>query len=286
MKIAKKILAVMLSVMIVALCFAGCSKAEEAGEIDSHTMLIAYTEEVKPFIYTDENGELTGFDVELFKTIFNDVKGENKTYEFVQVDKDYKLGEDVYCVDSEGKDCIAYIMIGGIQKDVDDVNNTLSFTNDVINNRVITVTKDGTGVTDCTTLAGKSVGVVSDVAKAALDKNATVKAGLSEVKDYADADSAIKDLEAGTIQAIVIDEFDYYTAQADVSALTVLNGELENVSYVFALKKWDWYVEVINEAIYELQSPDYNDADEFTPIVEKYFGYDASSFDFVPSETK
>ena len=40
-------------------------------------------------------------------------------------------------------------------------------------------------------------------------------------------------------------------------------------------KKGDWVVENWNEAIYELKSPDYNDKDEFTPMVEKYFGYKA-----------
>ena len=51
-------------------------------------------------------------------------------------------------------------------------------------------------------------------------------------------------------------------------------------------KKGDWVVDNWNEAIYELKSPDYNDKDEFTPMVEKYFGYNASSFDYVPSKTK
>ena len=51
-------------------------------------------------------------------------------------------------------------------------------------------------------------------------------------------------------------------------------------------KKGDWVVDNWNEAIYELKSPDYNDKDEFTPMVEKYFGYNASSFDYVPSNTK
>ena len=66
----------------------------------------------------------------------------------------------------------------------------------------------------------------------------------------------------------------------------VLNGELDKISYAFMFKKGDWVVENWNEAIYELKSPDYNDKDEFTPMVEKYFGYNASSFDYVPSKTK
>ena len=36
----------------------------------------------------------------------------------------------------------------------------------------------------------------------------------------------------------------------------------------------------INEAIREIKSEDYGDGDEFTPIVKKYFKYNASKFDY------
>lgn len=285
MKTAKKLIALLLSVMFIVLCFAGCSSAEEAEEITEKTMLIAYTEENAPFVY-EENGELKGFDVDIFKKIFENIKNEFENYKFVKVDADYKIGEDVYCVDADGKDCIAYIMIGGVQKDVGDINETYSFTEDVINNRVITITKDGNHITSYAELNGKNVGVISNVAKTALDKHATIKDGCQTVKEYKidKAADAIADLDNGTIQALVIDEFTYYTSGINTDSYIVLDGELENISYVYALKKWDWVVDSINEAIYELKSLEYNDADEFTPIVEEYFQYNASSFEYNPVE--
>lgn len=285
MKTAKKIIALLLSAMFIVLCFAGCSAAEEAEEITEKTMLIAYTEENAPFVY-EENGELKGFDVEIFKKIFNNIKNEYKNYKFVKVDADYKIGEDVYCVDANGKDCIAYIMIGGVQKDIDDINKTYSFTEDVINNRVITITKDGNRITSYAELNGKNIGVISGVAKTALDKHTTIKDGCQTIKEYTaeNIDTAIAELDNGTIQALVIDEFTYYTSDANTDSYIVLDSELENISYVYALKKWDWVVDSINEAIYELKSPEYNDADEFTPIVEEYFRYNASSFEYNPVE--
>lgn len=285
MKTAKKLIALLLSAMFIVLCFAGCSSAEEAEEITEKTMLIAYTEENAPFVY-EENGELKGFDVEIFKKIFENIKNEFENYKFVKVDADYKIGEDVYCVDADGKDCIAYIMIGGVQKDVGDINKTYSFTEDVINNRVITITKDGNRVTSYAELNGKNIGVVSDAAKAALDKHSTIKNGCQSIKEY-NADgitSAIADLDNGSIQALVIDEFTYYTSDINTDSYILLDGELDNISYVYALKKWDWVVDSINEAIYELKSLEYNDTDEFTPIVEEYFQYNASSFDYNPVE--
>lgn len=294
MKIMKRALALMLAVMFVVLCFAGCSGSKKSAEITNQeditkeTMLIAYTEENAPFIYTDkETGKLEGFDVEVFRTIFDDIKNEWKTFMFVKVDENYRLGEDVYYTDANGEDCIAYVMIGGVQKNVGDVNETYTFTDDVINNRVITITRADGAVAGYNELNGRNVGVISGVAKTALDNHSTIKNNCKSVTEYKQSDikKASEDLSKGKIQALVIDEFTFNKLDGKDSFKT-LDGELDNISYVYCVKKWDWYKDPINNAIYELQSPDYNDADEFTPIVEKYFGYDASSFDYTPKETK
>ncbi|MGN0533313.1 MAG: substrate-binding periplasmic protein [Eubacterium sp.] len=286
MKSLKKALAFFLCAVTVAFCFAGCSKSEEATEITDETMLIAYTEEKAPFIYT-ENGELTGFDVEVFKKIFDDIKNDYKNYQFVKVDKDYKVGEDAAYTDEEGNEYIAYVMIGGVEKNTGSFNEDYTFSEDVIDNRIIAVGYSGNSANQYTfaNIDGVKAGVVSDVAKTALDKNAAVKGNMKSVKDYSDAASALADLKAGKIDVLIIDEFNFNTVE-NKDEFYVFNGELDTISYVYSFKKWDWYVDSINEAIYELQSDQYNDADEFTPIVEKYFGYDASSFDYQPSQEK
>lgn len=283
MKSVKKMFVIFLSVMLVACCFTGCSSSSTADEITSETLLIAYTEDNSPFIY-EEDGEVKGFDVEVFDTIFKNIKEDYTNYKFVKVDEDYEIGETVYCVDAEGNDCIAYVMAGGVQKDVDDVNNTYSFTEDVINNRIITITVDGYGITDYTKLNGADVGIVSDAAVTALDKQSTIKNGCNSVTQYDDFALAVADLDSGKITALIVDEFTYYTAEVNTDSYVMLDGELDNISYVYAVSKWDDYNDTINSALYELQSPDYDDADEFTPIVEKYFGYDASSFTYTPVE--
>lgn len=286
MKFTKKILAVMLSVMTVVLCFAGCSQSEPAEEITAETMLIAYTEDNAPFIY-EENGEVKGFDVELFETIFNDIKNEYKNYKFVKVDEDYQIGEDVYCVDESGESCIAYVMVGGVQKDIGSVNEDYTFSENVISDRVITVTTDNSGIANYASLESKTVGVITGVAKTALDKHTAIKNGFKALQEYnaEDIATALADLDAGKINALVVDEFVYNTADK-AAEYKILDSELDTVNYAYAFKKWDGYNDSVNEAIYELKSPDYNDADEFTPMVEKYFGYNASSFAYTPSEEK
>lgn len=284
MKVFKKIFAIALCGILIASAFAGCSKSGEADKITDKTMLIAYTDEVEPFLYKDKNGKLAGFDIDLFKKIYDNVKNDTKNYEFVKVDKDYKVGDDVAYTNKDGDEFIAYTMIGAVQKNVGSVNEDFSFTNDIITNRIITVTKSGNNISDYNDLSGKKFAVVTDIAKAALDKNATIKNNNKNTL-YPTIEDALSALDNGSVDAVITDEFNFSPLE-NAEKYQVLNGELDKISYAFMFKKGDWVVENWNEAIYELKSPDYNDKDEFTPMVEKYFGYNASSFDYVPSKTK
>lgn len=284
MKVFKKIFAIALCGILIASAFAGCSKSGEADKITDKTMLIAYTDEVEPFLYKDKNGKLAGFDVDLFKKIYDNVKNDTKDYKFVKVDKDYKVGDDIAYTNKDGDEFIAYTMIGAVQKNVGSVNEDFSFTNDIITNRIITVTKSGNNISDYNDLSGKKLAVVTDIAKAALDKNATIKNNNKNTL-YPTIEDALSALDNGSVDAVITDEFNFSPLE-NAEKYQVLNGELDKISYAFMFKKGDWVVENWNEAIYELKSPDYNDKDEFTPMVEKYFGYNASSFDYVPSKTK
>lgn len=284
MKVFKKIFAIALCSILIASAFAGCSKSGEADKITDKTMLIAYTDEVEPFLYKDKNGKLAGFDIDLFKKIYDNVKNDTKNYEFVKVDKDYKVGDDVAYTNKDGDEFIAYTMIGAVQKNVGSVNEDFSFTNDIITNRIITVTKSGNNISDYNDLSGKKLAVVTDIAKAALDKNSTIKNNNKNTL-YPTIEDALSALDNGSVDAVITDEFNFSPLE-NAEKYQVLNGELDKISYAFMFKKGDWVVENWNEAIYELKSPDYNDKDEFTPMVEKYFGYNASSFDYVPSKTK
>ena len=284
MKVFKKIFAIALCSILIASAFAGCSKSGEADKITDKTMLIAYTDEVEPFLYKDKNGKLAGFDIDLFKKIYDNVKNDTKNYKFVKVDKDYKVGDDVAYTNKDGDEFIAYTMIGAVQKNVGSVNEDFSFTNDIITNRIITVTKSGNNISDYNDLSGKKLAVVTDIAKAALDKNSTIKNNNKNTL-YPTIEDALSALDNGSVDAVITDEFNFSPLE-NAEKYQVLNGELDKISYAFKFKKGDWVVENWNEAIYELKSPDYNDKDEFTPMVEKYFGYNASSFDYVPSKTK
>ena len=212
MKAMKKITCALLCVLLIGSLFAGCSnsnKNEEADEITSSTMLVAYTAEKAPFLYKDENGELTGFDVELFKNAFDSFKGDYKNYEFVQVPEGYKLGEDAAYTDENGKTYTAMIFIGAMQKNTGTANEDYNWSANIIENRIVAAVSESSRIASYKDLAGAKAGVVSETAAAALNNNFAVKNSLASAEAYSSADEAFAALNNGDIDAVIIDDHDF-----------------------------------------------------------------------------
>ena len=287
MKAMKKITCALLCVLLIGSLFAGCSnsnKNEEADEITSSTMLVAYTAEKAPFLYKDENGELAGFDVELFKNAFDSFKGDYKNYEFVQVPEGYKLGEDAAYTDENGKTYTAMIFIGAMQKNTGTANEDYNWSANIIENRIVAAVSADSRIASYKDLAGAKAGVVSEAAAAALNDNFAVKNSLASAEAYSSANEAFAALNNGDIDAVIIDDFSLY-AYPDYAAFKIIPGELDRIEYGFAFAKNNDYSAGFNEAVYEMKSPDYGDGDELTPLAEKYFGNSETCvFDFKPEQ--
>ena len=90
----KKIIAIMLAVTLLALCFAGCASSKN----DKETIVVGYTI-YAPMNYLDENGNLIGYDTDLAKAVF-----ENLGYEvlFQEIDWNTKYTD----LDSNTIDCV------------------------------------------------------------------------------------------------------------------------------------------------------------------------------------
>lgn len=287
MKAMKKITCALLCVLLIGSLFAGCSnsnKNEEAEEITSSTMLVAYTAEKAPFLYKDENGKLTGFDVELFKNAFDSFKGDYKNYEFVQVPEGYKLGEDAAYTDKNGKTYTAMIFIGAMQKNTGTANEDYNWSANIIENRIITAVSADSQIASYKDLKDAKAAVVSDTASTALNNNSSLKNSLALAENYASAQDAFEALKNGSINAVIIDDFSLY-AYPDYSEFKIIPGELDRIEYGFAFAKNNDYSAGFNEAVYEMKSPDYGDGDELTPLAEKYFGNSETCvFDFKPEQ--
>lgn len=70
----KKFIALILAVLMIASCFAGCASSENTentgnNEVPSKTVVVGYTI-YEPMNYKDESGKLIGFDTELAESVF------------------------------------------------------------------------------------------------------------------------------------------------------------------------------------------------------------------------
>lgn len=273
LKTSKKFLSVILAFILICCAFTGCSKQEsnEAQTITSKTMLIAYTQEAYPFVYTDsKTGELTGFDVELIKNTFESFKGEFKDYKFIKVDENYALNEDVCFTDEEGNDYSAIIMCGGLNKNTGTVNKDYNWSKNIIENKIITVVKSDSNIKSYADLKGCKAAIVSETAQTALNKNANIKNSLEKLTAFDDAAAAFKAMDTNEADAVIIDSFNYYTYEK-AAEYTVLNGSLDIIEYGFGFSPKNDYSGGFNEAVKEMLSPDYGEGDTLTPIIENYF---------------
>lgn len=279
MKYAKKIITLLLCVALVGACFSGCSSQSEEKYSDE-TLIIGYTDSVAPFIEVDDSGKATGFIPDLWSAIFDSVKGDLKGYVFEKVDEGYTLEEDGGFTDSNGKVYSAGLLMGAVSKNSGTVNEDYSFTQPIITNRVIAVVGKESQIKTYADFAGVKVAVVSEAAKTAFDANSAISSACKSVSDAKDIDEALALLDGGKVDAIITDEFSFMPSEK-ADSYTVLEHELDTIEYVIACAKYSGWKDSINEGIREYKSEKYNkNGDEFTPLVEKYFGYYASTFEY------
>lgn len=275
----KRIFSVLVAITLVVATFAGCSSNKDARYSDE-ICIIGYTQSVAPFLEVDKNGKATGFFADLWKAIFNDVKGDLKSYVFEQVDEGYQLEEDGGFSNAEGgKEYSAALLMGAVSKNTGTINEDYSFTQPIITNRVVTVTAKNSSVKTYADFSGKKIVTVSDAATKAFADNAVIANAAKSVIKAEDIDKALDMLDSGKADAVVVDELTFMPSDR-VDSYTVLDKELDTIEYFIACKKYSGWKDSINEAIREQKSEKYGDGDTFTPLVEKYFGYNASSFEY------
>lgn len=172
--------------------------AGEAEEGAGKTFTVGFDAEYPPYGFMDENGEYTGFDLELAQAVC-DLEGWELVKKPINWDsKDMELN-------SGSIDCIwnGFTMNGR----EDDYTFSVPY---VDNSQVIVVAADS-GIAALADLAGKTVGV--QAASAALDLlNSEEEGGQKALADtfgslnqFADYNTAFTELQAGALDALAID---------------------------------------------------------------------------------
>lgn len=168
--------------------------ADTTGEAGRTTFTVGFDAEFPPYGFMDENGEYTGFDLDLAKEVCT-----RNGWEFIAqpIDWDSKDME----LSSGSIDCIwnGFTIQGR--------EDAYTWSVPYVDNSQVFVVPAGAGIVTKEDLEGKVVGVQKDSsALAALEGDAADLAALfANLQQYGDYNVAFMDLEQGAIDALAID---------------------------------------------------------------------------------
>ncbi len=254
----KKILTIFLAL---GLLFAfGCKEDSDSwSRIKKEgVFVVGLDDNFPPMGFRGENGEIVGFDIDLANAAAAKL---GLKAEFKPVDWDG-------IVMSLNKGDIDVIWNG--LTITDERKEKIAFSPAYMANRQIVVVQKDSEVQTLSDLQGKVVGLqMGSSSQKALDGNQAVSSSLKNVRKYSNNTEALLDLEAGRIDAVVVDEIvgRYYIAKKP-GIYTVLEENLGHEEYGVGMRKSDAeFVKKLSAAIDELKNDGTADG-----ISKKWFG--------------
>lgn len=250
----KKLMTVCLCGLLAAGMLAGCGGKKEE---EKKTFTVGFDAEFPPYGYADENGEYTGFDLEMAQAVC-DLEGWELVKQPIDWDaKDMELS-------SGAIDCIW----NGFTMDGREEDYTWS--DPYIDNSQVYVVAASSGIGTTADLAGKVVGVQKDSsALAALEKeeNADLLTSFGKLTQYADYNTAFMDLEAGGIDCLAMDiGVAAYQIESRGDGYVMLEERLASEKYAVGFLKGNTELcEKVQKDIYKL----YDDG-KVKELAEKY----------------
>lgn len=253
---------------LLTLTFAGCSSSDKAATstLDKEKLIVGLDDSFAPMGFRDEQGELTGFDVDLANAIGTKL---GKEITFQPIDWSMKESE----LTSGNIDLIwnGYTITPERQEKVD-------FSIPYLNNKQVIVTLASSPIKTKADLAGKKVAAQSESsAVTAMEKEADLYASFDGGKavTFENNNMALMDLDAGRVDAVVADEIllRYYITLKGADKYTILTDNFGDEQYGVGIRKGDTtMVEAFNKAYDELKADG-----TVKSISEKWFGEDIAN---------
>lgn len=204
--------------------------AEDSG--DKTTFTVGFDAEYPPYGYMDDNGEYTGFDLELAEAVCN-LEG----WELVK--KPINWGSKDMELNSGSIDCIwnGFTMNGR--------EDEYTFSTPYVDNSQVIVVAENSGINALKDLEGKTVGVQAASAALTLLQTPETEGGQKELADtfgslneFADYNTAFTELQAGALDALAIDiGVANYQIKSRGEGYTVLSETLNTEQYAIGFKK-------------------------------------------------
>ena len=236
----KKLALILAGTAMAAMVLAGCGEKNNAsGEDvktaesveDKKTFTVGFDAEYPPYGYMDENGEYTGFDLELAEAVCK-LEGWELVKKPLNWDsKDMELN-------SGSIDCIwnGFTMNGR--------EDDYTFSTPYVDNSQVIVVAEKSGIDTLEDLAGKTVGV--QAASAALDLLKSEEEGgqkkladtFGALNEFADYNTAFTELQAGALDALAIDVgVANYQIKSRGEGYKILDETLNTEQYAIGFKK-------------------------------------------------
>lgn len=236
---------------------ASASASTSASAAGDKTFKVGFDAEYPPYGYMDENGQYTGFDLELAQKVC-EINGW--TYEAVPINWDSKDME----LSSGSIDCIwnGFTMTGR--------EDEYTWSVPYIDNSQVIVCSQDSGIESIEDLAGKTVGV--QAASAALDalnsdERKELTASFGSLQEFSDYNSAFVELQSGSIDAIAMDiGVANYQIKSRGEGYKVLDEPISTEKYAIGFKKGnDELKDQVETALMQLV-----DDGTFTELADKY----------------
>ena len=200
--------------------------AEEAKTTDGGTLIVGFDQDFPPMGFVGDDGEYTGFDLELAQEVAKRLGLEYKAQPIAWDSKDMEL-------ESGNIDCIwnGFTMTGR--------EDDYTWTEPYMANQQVFVVANDSDINSQADLAGKIVEVQADSsAEAALKEAPELTATFKELLTTADYNTAFMDLEQGAFDAIAMDVIVAgYQIQQRNADFKILDDSLSEEEYGVGFKK-------------------------------------------------
>ena len=236
--------------------------AEEAKTTDGGTLIVGFDQDFPPMGFVGDDGEYTGFDLELAQEVAKRLGLEYKAQPIAWDSKDMEL-------ESGNIDCIwnGFTMTGR--------EDDYTWTEPYMANQQVFVVANDSDISSQADLAGKIVEVQADSsAEAALKEAPELTATFKELLTTADYNTAFMDLEQGAVDAIAMDVIVAgYQIQQRNADFKILDDSLSEEEYGVGFKKGNTELrDKVQGALDEMAADG-----TMAEISEKWFGRDVTT---------
>ncbi len=239
----KRILALLLALALIVVCFAGCGSKEK--------LVMGTNAEFPPYEFVDDNGNIVGIDAEIAKAV-----AEKMGYE-LEI-RDMKFDSLITAVQSGNID----FALAGMTVNEERLLS-VNFSDTYATGIQVIIVKEGSEIASVDDLEGKLIGVQSGTTG---DIYCTDDYGQDNVKQFDNGALAVAALVNGQVDCVVIDNEPAKNFVAANTGLKILDTEYAVEDYAAAIAKENTeLLEKFNKALAELKAEG-----KLDEIIKKY----------------